>query len=150
MSNARLKILLDELATRQQIETPEFDEQGHCRLMFDEQFEILLTEKFDFVFLHAELGALPQGKELETGLLKDVLRYSAAQALAKDVAVSLDGEGKMVLFKRETIKDITIQQFEDTIEDFANVLETYWKFLTASLGQRTAHLTAARPNIVTP
>ena len=121
-----LKKCLDEWARRCGVSSADADDDGVRFLVFDNKYEIRLSQIGRTVYLAADLGRLPEGRAAAGTVLDRLmaLQLSCSQGAAEVLALD-DESANLVLFRRLEAGDLDLSYFDLALSHFVNELEFF-------------------------
>ena len=135
--------LLTQFAERNSLAKPQADASGRYFLLLDGDLEVAVLQGGDCIYLEGRLEPLPADARKAEALLSHRLRLHLARLRDKHEVLSLEADSEdFVLFRQLSVRYLSINDFEQALEDFANSLE-FW----ISRGSESAPLQAPPPTM---
>ena len=121
-----LDTVLTQFAERHGLAKLRADASGRYFMLVDGDLEIALLQGGDRIYLEGRLEQLPSDQRKAEELLSHYLRLNLARLQDQQEVLCLEPDGdELVLFRQLPARALTINGFEQALEDFANGLE-YW------------------------
>ena len=138
-----LDTLLAQFTERHGLTKAQIDDSGRYFMLLDGDLEVTVFQGGDRIYLEGHLESLPADQRKAEELLGHYLRLHLARLRSKQEVLSLEpGSDELVLFRQLPARSLTITEFEQALEDFANSLEIWINTVA-----EPAHTLAPPPSI---
>ena len=128
----RFSQLMTEFSFQVGIGEPNADEQG-CHYFHVDNISVRCFEINSCIYLQADLKALPSQESEQLDYLKRALKLGLANPMSSKASLTVDGEGRLILFDRYSNTAIELEQFKEWFGGFLDSFEIFQKHLGESV-----------------
>ena len=121
-----LDALLARFAEHRSLNGLNSDIGGRYSILIDNDLEVALFQSGDRLYIEAALESLPADTYKVEQLLRHYLQLQLVRSPNKLETVSLEPDSdRLILFRQLSIKALSLDAFEQVLEEFANSLD-FW------------------------